>query len=93
MKLYVNAGDHRLVPLTHADHRAALLALLTAFFWFAFVVVNDGDSGVFICHDGRGGLNTHTCRDAEGPNSLMTMTTKKKTHTQASKRGLSAGQP
>lgn len=39
-------------PLTHTDHRAALLALLTAFLRFAFVVVDDGDPGVFIRHSG-----------------------------------------
>lgn len=38
--------------LTHTDHRAALLALLTTFLRFAFVVVDDGDPDVLIRHDG-----------------------------------------
>lgn len=44
-----------LVSLTHADDRAALLALLATFLRFAFVVVDDGDPGVFVGHVGGDG--------------------------------------
>lgn len=46
-----NAGEAAGAP-THADHRAALLALLTALLGLAFVMVDDGDPGVFIRHGG-----------------------------------------
>lgn len=39
--------------LTHTDHWAALLALLTAFLRFTFVMVDNGNPGVFICHYGE----------------------------------------
>lgn len=42
----------RAVAPTHADHRAALLALLTALLGLAFVMVDDGNPGVFIRHGG-----------------------------------------
>lgn len=48
----VEAGSSSERSLTHSDHRAALLALLTAFLRFTFVMVDDGDPGVFIRHDG-----------------------------------------
>lgn len=48
----VCAAGTLLSTLTHTDDRAALLALLTAFLRFAFVMVDDGDPGVLIRHGG-----------------------------------------
>lgn len=41
--------------LTHAGHWAALLTLLATFLGFAFVLVDNGDPGVFLCHGGGEG--------------------------------------
>lgn len=46
-----DAGEPAGAP-THADHWAALLALLTALLGLAFVMVDDGNPGVFIRHGG-----------------------------------------